>query len=254
MKHLILLISVFLFIQCDAQSKKLIRVKTIDNIEDTPIYPRLTETFEGVVKWKEQYEYIDDIDMNWITYMSDGLKVNGLMVRPKKAGNYPCIIFNRGGNRSFGQLLVAHAAMTLGELAAQGYIVVASNYRGNGRSEGKEQFGGDDVSLKKSLMRTFFSLFFSLFSILLCAQITGPEQPLAGPGGKAYLHQQVHFQDFASEADGYWLFEPIAPKPDSADVIVFLHGYGAIDPSIYGHWIRHLVLQGNIVIYPRYQM
>ena len=68
-----------------------------------------------------------------------------------------------------------------------------------------------------------------------------------------YPHQELIIQNYASESDGYWLFEPTAPKPDSADVIVFIHGYGAIDPLIYGKWIRHLVLQGNIVIYPRYQ-
>ena len=68
-----------------------------------------------------------------------------------------------------------------------------------------------------------------------------------------YHHQSVDFQDFAQKADGYWLFEPAAPKPDSAHVIVFVHGYGGYNPMIYGKWIQHLVRQGNIVIYPRYQ-
>ena len=64
------------------------------------------------------------------------------MVKPKKPGQYPCVIYNRGGNRNFGQLLVAHAAMTLGELANEGYVVIASNYRGNGRSEGRNNLVG----------------------------------------------------------------------------------------------------------------
>jgi len=84
--------------------------------------------------------------MNWITYLSNDLKINGLMVKPKKPGKYPCIIYNRGGNRNFGQLLVAHAALKLGALANEGYVVIASNYRGNGNSEGQEEFGGKDVN------------------------------------------------------------------------------------------------------------
>lgn len=92
----------------------------------------------------------------------------------------------------------------------------------------------------------------SLLSFLFSSKPQA-EQPGHGPGSAHYSHQEVHFQDFADEADGYWLFEPRAPRPDSAHVIVFSHGYGAYNPMIYGRWIRHLVQKGNIVIYPRYQ-
>jgi acetyl esterase/lipase len=34
---------------------------------------------------------------------------------------------------------------------------------------------------------------------------------------------------------------------------MFLHGYGAINPFIYGKWIKHLVYNGHVVLYPRYQ-
>ncbi|MFN0035051.1 MAG: chlorophyllase/cutinase-like alpha/beta fold protein [Saprospiraceae bacterium] len=80
-----------------------------------------------------------------------------------------------------------------------------------------------------------------------------PGQPLDGPGGADYAHQSVAFFDAATKADGYWLFEPADPVPDSAEVVVFLHGYGAYNPMVYGKWIKHLVAKGNIVIYPRYQ-
>lgn len=101
-----------------------------------------------------------------------------------------------------------------------------------------------------------YSLIFLIIPLIATAgwsQPTGPVQPEEGPGSKNYVHEEVIFQDFAAEEDGYWLFEPAAPKPDSAHVVVFLHGYGAIDPAIYGSWIRHLVRQGNIVVFPRYQ-
>ncbi len=80
-----------------------------------------------------------------------------------------------------------------------------------------------------------------------------PRQPQDGPGGSAYLHQSVRFFDHATKADGFWLFEPADPQPDSAEVVVFLHGYGAYNPMAYGKWIKHLVAKGSIVIYPRYQ-
>jgi len=95
--------------------------------------------------WKEEFQYMDDIELYGITYMSDGLKVNGLMVKPKKEGKYPCIIYNRGGNREFGALTVGRGAILLGPIAKEGYVVIASQYRGNGGGEGQEEFGGSDV-------------------------------------------------------------------------------------------------------------
>lgn len=92
-----------------------------------------------------------------------------------------------------------------------------------------------------------------LFKGLFVAAQINPGQPATGPGGSEYLHQSVSFHDFATRADGYWLFLPADPVPDSADVVVFLHGYGAYNPMCYGKWIKHLVARGNIVIYPRYQ-
>jgi len=80
-----------------------------------------------------------------------------------------------------------------------------------------------------------------------------PEQPLSGPGGRNYLHDDIRVTDRADQADGFWLFEPASPTPDSAHVVIFLHGYGAINPMIYGDWLEHLVRKGNTVIYPRYQ-
>lgn len=82
-----------------------------------------------------------------------------------------------------------------------------------------------------------------------------PIQPGAGPGGSDYAHNGVTFSDHTSflNPNGYWLFEPDLPKPDSANLIVFNHGYGVWNPGPYGQWIEHLVRKGNIVIYPKYQ-
>lgn len=94
-----------------------------------------------------------------------------------------------------------------------------------------------------------------LANIGLQAQdIEGPRQPLAGPGGADYVCDSVTMYDFAKKPYGYWLFEPAGEgRPDSAQVVVLIHGYGGYNPMIYGDWIRHLVRRGNIVIFPRYQ-
>ncbi len=105
------------------------------------------------------------------------------------------------------------------------------------------------------VLRTIFPVSpLLLRGLFVAAQGTPyPGQPLTGPGGAEYFHESVAFFDAATTADGYWLFEPADPKPDSAEVVVFMHGYGAYNPMAYGKWIKHLVAKGNIVIYPRYQ-
>ncbi len=104
----------------------------------------------------------------------------------------------------------------------------------------------------------FRSTIWFVFSILLIIDGFGqaqPSQPLTGPGGANYSHNGVNMYDFTSifTADGYWLFEPTNPTPDSADVIIFNHAYGVFNPGLYGAWIEHLVKKGNIIIFPKFQ-
>lgn len=89
---------------------------------------------------------LSEIDIKAITYLSDGLKVKGYLVVPRKGGNLPCVIYNRGGNREFGAISDLKAAADLGRIASWGYVVVASQYRGNAGGEGKEEFGGRDIN------------------------------------------------------------------------------------------------------------
>jgi len=83
-----------------------------------------------------------------IVYISDGLKVNGFIARPADAGKkkFPCIIWNRGGVGQSGAIDDFNARGIFGQLASWGYVVFASQYRGNAGSEGKDEFGGNDVN------------------------------------------------------------------------------------------------------------
>lgn len=94
----------------------------------------------------KKFDHFNNVKIYSIRYKSDGLLVTGLMVTPKEKGNYPCIIYNRGGNRNSGRISFKMAQKHLVPFAENGYIVIASNYRGNNGSEGKEEFGGVDIN------------------------------------------------------------------------------------------------------------
>lgn len=146
MKYLKVIIIALFFCNCNAQENKLLLKKELfSDYSKLPFYSKITEDQNGFQKWKKEYQYLDSIAIFKIQYLSDGLKVNGLMIQPKSAKKVPCIIFNRGGNRDFGNLTL-NTALRLGKLASEGYVVIASQYRGNGGSEGQEEFGGKDIN------------------------------------------------------------------------------------------------------------
>jgi dipeptidyl aminopeptidase/acylaminoacyl peptidase len=82
-----------------------------------------------------------------ITYSSDGLKVKGYIAYPSDISKkYPCVIWNRGGIGQKGVIDSFTARGLFGQIASWGYVVFASQYRGNAGGEGKDEFGGDDLN------------------------------------------------------------------------------------------------------------
>jgi dipeptidyl aminopeptidase/acylaminoacyl peptidase len=82
-----------------------------------------------------------------MTYISEGLKVNGYVAYPKDSSKkYPCIIWNRGGIGEKGIIDAFTAKGIFGQMASWDYVVFASQYRGNAGGEGKDEFGGEDVN------------------------------------------------------------------------------------------------------------
>lgn len=98
----------------------------------------------------------------------------------------------------------------------------------------------------------FLSLICTFFSINT-KSIMQPDQPTTGPGSNNYVHTEINIHDHSDTKKGYWMYTPKDVNKDPVDVIVFVHGYGAMNPMIYGGWIKHLVKQNNVVIFPRYQ-
>lgn len=81
-----------------------------------------------------------NIRLDEITYWSQGLRVKGLLARPKAPGNYDALLYLRGGLQSIGMVRPARIA----QFAAQGFVVFAPYYRGNRGGEGKDEFAGAD--------------------------------------------------------------------------------------------------------------
>jgi dipeptidyl aminopeptidase/acylaminoacyl peptidase len=81
-----------------------------------------------------------------ITYLSDGLKVAGFLWKPQDTAGkqFPLIIFNRGGNREFSKL-APWFRLGFYTYVSNGFVVLASQYRGNDGGEGREEYGGADV-------------------------------------------------------------------------------------------------------------
>ncbi len=109
------------------------------------------------------------------------------------------------------------------------------------------------MSMRRSIVNGLLVLLLSIHSLSFSQTATPPPQPEKGPGGKQQAHTAVIKNKYGKGSKEYWIYEPDSPKPASAPVVIFLHGWGGTNPLYYGAWIDHLVKRGNIVIYPRYQ-
>jgi dipeptidyl aminopeptidase/acylaminoacyl peptidase len=88
-----------------------------------------------------------EIECNRLVYMSDGLKVVAFLWKPRNTGGrkLPLVIFNRGGNRERSKL-TPWMADGFYDYVSNGFVVLASQYRGVDGGEGKEEYGGADAN------------------------------------------------------------------------------------------------------------
>jgi dipeptidyl aminopeptidase/acylaminoacyl peptidase len=108
-----------------------------------------------------------------ITYASDGLPVRGVLIRPRVPGakKWPVIIFNRGGNGQLGSLMdnglpcvgMNTSCLDIADLyqfAKAGFVVIASDYRYQGATVKRDEWGGVDVDDVLNLVPALKSLDF----------------------------------------------------------------------------------------------
>ena len=90
-----------------------------------------------------------DLELLKIKYLSDGLKIVGFIYKPRRAEGQklPAIIFSRGGlaagaigPENFNYLYEMH------RYASEGFVVIASQYRGADGSEGRDEAAGADTN------------------------------------------------------------------------------------------------------------
>lgn len=81
-------------------------------------------------------------------YNVDGLEVSGFVIKPKSNKNkLPVLIYNRGGNGSYGSVVFGSMMHNLFPIANEGFVIIGSQYRLS-RTKGilLDEFGGKDVN------------------------------------------------------------------------------------------------------------
>ncbi|WP_442595624.1 alpha/beta hydrolase family protein [Neobacillus sp. D3-1R] len=95
---------------------------------------------EGIIEQQRFPSPNPNIELSIVTFLSDGLKVKGLLAEPKTDEVLDGFLYLRGGIKNVGKVRPARIA----QFASEGFIVFAPFYRGNQGGEGHEDFAGDD--------------------------------------------------------------------------------------------------------------
>lgn len=114
------------------------------------------QEYAQCVDW---YENVSDAEFLSITYKSDGLAVKGIIAKPKKIeGTLPVIIYHRGGSNDTGKMTVQTLKNKFYFWVKQGYIVIASQYRGVDGGQGKDELGGAECADARNLFNVIKEL------------------------------------------------------------------------------------------------
>lgn len=131
-----LFVTIILAFQNITQKPVLLLSKTEIKLENTAIWEKLSSEEKPF----KELEHINQLKFFKISYKSDDVVVNGLLIEPKQNGVYPVVIFNRGGNRDFAPLNLETLINYTSRIAAEGFVIIGSNYRD------KDEFGGKDLN------------------------------------------------------------------------------------------------------------
>ncbi|MGM9923124.1 MAG: alpha/beta hydrolase family protein [Bacillus sp. (in: firmicutes)] len=98
-------------------------------------------TTDGVVISRVPFPSAHPAIKLWVvTYISQGLRVKGLLAEPQSDEKLDGFLYLRGGIKNVGQVRPGRII----QFASQGFIVFAPFYRGNRGGEGMEDFAGED--------------------------------------------------------------------------------------------------------------
>ena len=129
--------------------KRIVEIKRI-NLND---YVDKIRKIIGVELTKEAIKNEKKIYVYRIIYNVKGKKIVGYIVEPREGNNLPCIIWNRGGSRDFGDIRIGQLFgnhSLIAPLAMEGYIVIATQYPGVAGGEGIDKWG-DELGMSSIL-------------------------------------------------------------------------------------------------------
>ena len=128
----------------------LTKLDQIISIEEYELNDYYFEIYKTNVEYLGLSEALNDKFNYEIRYKSGDCEVIGFISAPADylEQSYPILIYNRGGNGNFGEVNPDQLCL----YAHMGYIVLATQYRGNDGGTGKEDYGGDDVQEVISLI------------------------------------------------------------------------------------------------------
>lgn len=92
-------------------------------------------------------QFKENLSCNTFTYQVDGNQVQGYVIKPKTSTKkLPVLIYNRGGNGSYGSLVFGYKMHNLFPIANEGFVIIGSQYRGSlSKQDNLDEFGGKDV-------------------------------------------------------------------------------------------------------------
>jgi len=168
---------------------------------------------KSTFKAEDFQRYQQQLDCQEILYSVDGVQVRGFVIKPKHhSGKLPVLIYNRGGNGSFGALVFGLAFHELMLVAEQGFMLLASNYRSDVKQKDRQlfrdEFGGAEiadvlalVSLSKDWPDADFDKLAvwghsrgSMMAYLVAAQLQSKVKAVVASAGVADLEQELKFR------------------------------------------------------------
>jgi len=124
------------------EKKRQVRVKSEIKLQESML---MFDSMFGEDKFKQ---YQNNLSCRTFKYLVDGNTVNGYVIKPKLSkGKLPILIYNRGGNGSYGTVVFGSMMRNLFPIANEGFVIIGSQYR-RSRSKGilLDEFGGKDVN------------------------------------------------------------------------------------------------------------
>jgi len=116
-----------------------------------PAYEQIPPRFQTIYS-RETVEKIKssaDVELIKIKYLSDGLKISGFIYKPKNTNgkNLPAVVWNHGMVEEGSKIGVENFndIYDMYRLAAEGFVILASQYRGIDSSEGNDEVAGADT-------------------------------------------------------------------------------------------------------------